>query len=134
VFQKSEKQTKKQKQQTTTDPLGPWWWCVSTYQAGLLLITNYFGGAGRGWWRTFKTSSLILLVDVTEYIQFLLLTISFVSLRQPKLYNISNPFEWMELISLQGKTNVFEKRVCEYAISGIGPIETKHVFDRDTSF
>ncbi|MCL7025837.1 hypothetical protein MKW94_005071 [Papaver nudicaule] len=31
-----------------------------------------------------------------------------------KLYNASNPFDWMELISLQGKTNFFEKRVGEY--------------------
>ena len=32
-----------------------------------------------------------------------------------KIYNTSNPFEWMELISIQGKTNFFEKRVGEYA-------------------
>tara|TARA_B110000495_G_C22987150_1_gene580884 strand:- start:94 stop:1152 length:1059 start_codon:yes stop_codon:yes gene_type:complete len=32
-----------------------------------------------------------------------------------KEYNVSNPFEWMELISIQGKTNFFEKRVGEYA-------------------
>jgi ribonucleoside-diphosphate reductase subunit M2 len=31
-----------------------------------------------------------------------------------KLYNVSNPFDWMEMISLQGKTNFFEKRVSEY--------------------
>lgn len=38
-----------------------------------------------------------------------------VSLGFPKLYNKQNPFPWMELISLQGKTNFFEKRVSEYA-------------------
>tara|TARA_A100001037_G_C15152557_1_gene640467 strand:+ start:5872 stop:6948 length:1077 start_codon:yes stop_codon:yes gene_type:complete len=32
-----------------------------------------------------------------------------------KEYNSSNPFEWMEMISVQGKTNFFEKRVGEYA-------------------
>ena len=32
-----------------------------------------------------------------------------------KEYKVSNPFEWMELISVQGKTNFFEKRVGEYA-------------------
>ena len=32
-----------------------------------------------------------------------------------KEYNSSNPFEWMEMISVQGKTNLFEKRVGEYA-------------------
>ncbi|KAL6139424.1 hypothetical protein ACLB2K_057728 [Fragaria x ananassa] len=31
-----------------------------------------------------------------------------------KLYDVQNPFDWMELISLQGKTNFFEKRVGEY--------------------
>ena len=32
-----------------------------------------------------------------------------------KIYHSENPFEWMELISVQGKTNFFEKRVGEYA-------------------
>ncbi len=36
-----------------------------------------------------------------------------------KLYNATNPFDWMELISLQGKTNFFEKRVGEYQKSGV---------------
>ena len=31
------------------------------------------------------------------------------------IYTTPNPFEWMELISIQGKTNFFEKRVGEYA-------------------
>ena len=38
----------------------------------------------------------------------------------PKIYNASNPFDWMEMISLQGKTNFFEKRVGEYAKSKVG--------------
>jgi len=32
-----------------------------------------------------------------------------------KIYNSTNPFDWMELISIQGKTNFFEKRVGEYS-------------------
>jgi len=36
-----------------------------------------------------------------------------------KLWNKPNPFEWMEMISLQGKTNFFEKRVGEYQKSGV---------------
>lgn len=36
-----------------------------------------------------------------------------------KLYHAQNPFDWMELISLQGKTNFFEKRVAEYQKSGV---------------
>lgn len=36
-----------------------------------------------------------------------------------KHYNSQNPFEWMEMISLQGKTNFFEKRVAEYQKAGV---------------
>ena len=46
--------------------------------------------------------------QMTLYIQFVADHL-LVSLRQPKLYNVKNPFEWMEMISLQGKTNFFEK-------------------------
>ena len=38
-------------------------------------------------------------------------------LNYPKLYNSSNPFDFMELISLEGKTNFFEKRVSEYSLA-----------------
>jgi len=34
-----------------------------------------------------------------------------------KVYNVNNPFDWMEMISIQGKTNFFEKRVGEYGNS-----------------
>ena len=37
----------------------------------------------------------------------------------PLLFNTPNPFEWMELISLEGKTNFFEKRVSEYQKPGL---------------
>lgn len=37
-----------------------------------------------------------------------------VALDQPKVYNAVNPFDFMELISLQGKSNFFERRVGEY--------------------
>lgn len=36
-----------------------------------------------------------------------------------KIWNTANPFDFMELISLQGKTNFFERRVGEYAKSGV---------------
>merc|ERR1712056_154707 len=55
---------------------------------------------------------------MTKYIEFVadrLLT----ALGQSKLFNASNPFDWMELISLQGKTNFFEKRVGEYQKAGV---------------
>ncbi len=37
----------------------------------------------------------------------------------PKLFNATNPFDFMEMISLQGKTNFFEKRVGDYQKSGV---------------
>lgn len=40
-------------------------------------------------------------------------------LHLPKYYGSSNPFDFMDLISLQGKTNFFEKRVGEYQKSGV---------------
>merc|ERR1711934_1291399 len=55
---------------------------------------------------------------MTTYIEFVadrLLT----ALGHPKLYGASNPFDWMELISLQGKTNFFEKRAGEYQKAGV---------------
>jgi len=42
-----------------------------------------------------------------------------VALGCQKHYNATNPFDFMEMISLQGKTNFFEKRVAEYQKSGV---------------
>jgi len=42
-----------------------------------------------------------------------------VDLDQPKFYHSENPFSFMELISLEGKTNFFEKRVGEYQKAGV---------------
>ena len=36
-----------------------------------------------------------------------------------EIYGAKNPFDWMELISMQGKTNFFEKRVAEYQKAGV---------------
>jgi ribonucleoside-diphosphate reductase beta chain len=36
-----------------------------------------------------------------------------------RVYNSSNPFDFMDMISLQGKTNFFEKRVSEYQKAGV---------------
>lgn len=56
-----------------------------------------------------------LMSEYIEYVADYLITM----LGYEKLYNATNPFSWMELISLQGKTNFFEKRVGEYAKSGV---------------
>ncbi|KAG5505002.1 hypothetical protein JKF63_04449 [Porcisia hertigi] len=42
-----------------------------------------------------------------------------VSLGEEKYYNVSQPFDFMEMISLQGKSNFFEKRVSEYQKAGV---------------
>ena len=51
-----------------------------------------------------------------------------------KYYNAVNPFEWMEMISLQGKTNFFEKRVGEYSKSGVGVDKSEQVFSLECDF
>jgi ribonucleoside-diphosphate reductase beta chain len=53
----------------------------------------------------------------------------------PKVYNVSCPFDFMEMISLQGKTNFFEKRVGDYQKSGVlnGTPENKS-FSLDEDF
>ena len=55
---------------------------------------------------------------MTKYIEFVADRL-LVALGHKKLYNTANPFDWMELISLQGKTNFFEKRVGEYQKRGV---------------
>ena len=51
-----------------------------------------------------------------------------------KEFGAANPFEWMELISMQGKTNFFEKRVGEYQKAGVTGDRADHVFTLDADF
>lgn len=54
-----------------------------------------------------------------------------------KVYNSTNPFDFMEMISLQGKTNFFEKRVSEYQKAGVmggGDSASNHSFTTDADF
>ena len=53
---------------------------------------------------------------MTQYIQFMADRLS-VQLGYDKIYNVTNPFDWMLLISLDGKSNFFEKRVSDYALA-----------------
>ena len=55
-------------------------------------------------------------VLMTQYVQFCADRLC-LQLGYDKIYNTINPFSWMELISLEGKVNFFEKRVAEYALS-----------------
>jgi ribonucleotide reductase beta subunit family protein with ferritin-like domain len=53
---------------------------------------------------------------MTQYIQFVADRLC-LQLGYDKIYNVSNPFDFMELISLESKTNFFEKRVDAYALA-----------------
>jgi ribonucleoside-diphosphate reductase beta chain len=58
-----------------------------------------------------------------------------VELGYDKLYNATNPFDFMEMISLQGKTNFFEKRVGDYQKSGVLSSDAKtQAFSLDEDF
>jgi len=57
-----------------------------------------------------------------------------VQLKYEKLYNVANPFDFMENISIEGKTNFFEDRVSNYSKSGVGTTEDDRKFDLDADF
>lgn len=71
-----------------------------------------------------------------QYIEFVADRL-LVSLGASKLYDVTNPFPWMEMISMQGKTNFFEKRVGEYQKSGVkdgatlGSVQQRFSVDED---
>jgi ribonucleoside-diphosphate reductase beta chain len=68
-----------------------------------------------------------------QYIEFVADRL-LVALGCDKAYNAINPFDFMELISLQGKTNFFEKRVAEYQKSGVMGKKEDNVFKLDEDF
>jgi len=70
---------------------------------------------------------------MTEYLEFVADRL-LVELNCKKIYNSSNPFDFMDMISLQGKTNFFEKRVAEYQKAGVMSTDSesqKISFDAD---
>jgi len=73
---------------------------------------------------------------MSQYIEFVADRLLY-SLGYDKLYNASNPFEWMEMISLEGKTNFFERRVSEYQKAGVaitGNSKEEDIFDLNADF
>ena len=54
--------------------------------------------------------------SMSQYIEFVADRLC-TQLGYPKIFQATNPFSWMEMISLEGKTNFFEKRVGEYALA-----------------
>ncbi|XP_018796104.1 PREDICTED: ribonucleoside-diphosphate reductase subunit M2 [Bactrocera latifrons] len=71
-----------------------------------------------------------LMSDYIEFVADRLL----VELGVGKIYNTPNPFSFMELISLDGKTNFFEKKVGEYQKWGVTANRMDHVFTLDADF
>jgi ribonucleoside-diphosphate reductase beta chain len=68
-----------------------------------------------------------------QYIEFVADRL-LVALGYPKIYNAANPFDFMETISLQGKTNFFEKRVAEYQKAGVMNTKEQQEFKLDEDF
>lgn len=68
-----------------------------------------------------------------QYIEFVADRL-LMSLDNEKIYNVENPFPWMDMISLQGKTNFFEKRVGDYQKSGVMADRDKQIFSLDEDF
>jgi ribonucleotide reductase beta subunit family protein with ferritin-like domain len=71
--------------------------------------------------------------DMTTYIQFVADRLA-VQLGASKIYKVQNPFDFMELISLEGKTNFFEKKVSEYSKPGVGMNQADMVIRLDEDF
>jgi ribonucleoside-diphosphate reductase beta chain len=57
-----------------------------------------------------------------------------VELGYDRVYNATNPFDFMEMISLQGKTNFFEKRVGDYQKNGVLNTQESKAFSLDEDF
>jgi ribonucleotide reductase beta subunit family protein with ferritin-like domain len=68
-----------------------------------------------------------------QYIKFCADRLS-IQLGYGKIYSVTNPFDFMERISLQGKTNFFESRVSSYSKSGVGQKKESMSFTLDADF
>jgi ribonucleotide reductase beta subunit family protein with ferritin-like domain len=62
--------------------------------------------------------------EMSTYIEFVSDRL-LVALEHKKIFNAKNPFQFMEMISLTGKTNFFEKKVSEYSKSGVAKSTTE---------
>jgi ribonucleoside-diphosphate reductase beta chain len=70
---------------------------------------------------------------MTQYIEFVADRL-LVELGNEKIYNATNPFGFMDMISIQGKTNFFEKRVGEYQKAGVLSGDNSQTFSTDEDF
>jgi ribonucleoside-diphosphate reductase beta chain len=71
--------------------------------------------------------------DMSQYIEFVADRLA-LQFGIGKIYKSANPFDFMELISLEGKTNFFEKKVSEYSKPGVGMKKEDMVFRTDEEF
>jgi ribonucleoside-diphosphate reductase beta chain len=70
---------------------------------------------------------------MSQYIEFVADRL-LLELGNEKVYNVTNPFDFMEMISIQGKTNFFEKRVGEYQKAGVLAGKENQTFSLDEEF
>jgi ribonucleoside-diphosphate reductase beta chain len=70
---------------------------------------------------------------MSQYIEFVADRL-LVSLGNNKVYGTANPFPWMDMISIQGKTNFFEKRVGDYQKAGVMTKREEQSFTTDADF
>ena len=70
---------------------------------------------------------------MSQYIEFCADRL-LVQLGYEKRWNSTNPFDFMELISMRTKTNFFEKKVAEYVKSGVGKTEEDNEFSISDDF
>lgn len=71
--------------------------------------------------------------SMTEYIKFIA-DFWLKYLGYNKLYNAKNPFDWMHLISMDSKTNFFERRRADYSMAGVGNDESENMYGSDDDF
>lgn len=72
-------------------------------------------------------------VLMSQYIEFVADRLV-VQLGYPKIFNVANPFDFMERISLEGKDNFFEKRNANYAKAGVGKTQAEMSFSTVEDF
>ena len=73
--------------------------------------------------------------DMCEYVKYCGdRLISMINKDIPAVYNATQPLKFMEMISIDAKTNFFERRVSEYSMSGVGQSAESNSFSLDAAF
>ncbi len=70
---------------------------------------------------------------MTQYIHFVADRLA-VQLGIQKIYNTQNPFDFMDMISMEGKGNFFERRVSDYSKAGVGAKQEEMIIQFDAEF